>query len=120
MTAHTRDVLAEVYQERLNQDRTFGAQNHPSGACTRLQFIAECARRDCDDATIKGEVTWYQIALEEFFEAFSEVDTVKRRAELVQLAAVVVNAIEAEDRRKGEAVIRLVKPDAQLAEGGAA
>lgn len=95
----TAAVLQEVLLERERQNARWGEQNHPSGASDLLTGVADQARRMCDHAHASGFCSWLLIAREEFFEAFSEVDPVKRRVELVQLAAVVVAAIEAEDRR---------------------
>ncbi len=95
----TYDVLDEVGHERCRQDARWGEQNHPTGASADFTEIAEEMRKTCDIVTTAGVVSWLDIASEEFWEAFSEEDPVKRRVELVQLAAVIVAAIESEDRR---------------------
>lgn len=57
----------------------------------RAQFL-------CDLHAGSGNLTYAHIALEEFCEVVSEFDAVKRRNELVQLAAVTVAWIEKIDR----------------------
>ena len=48
-----------------------------------------------------GAHSWDAILLEEVFEALAESDPVRRRAELVQVAAVAAAEIEAIDRAAG-------------------
>lgn len=55
--------------------------------------LASLARRRTDFATSQGDVTWSDILLEEVFEALAEEAPGKLRAELVQVAAVVVKMI---------------------------
>lgn len=72
----TLNVLAEVSEERGNQERTWGVQNH-----------------DPDK--------WYRILGEEFGEvahALNEGDLVNYREELIQVAAVAVAMVESIDR----------------------
>lgn len=52
----------------------------------------------CEQAVHDGDLTWGDIALEEYVEALEAPDEAKRRAELVQLAAVVAQWIECIDR----------------------
>jgi hypothetical protein len=56
-------------------------------------------REACQMATADGRVTWRHILTEEVYEAFAESDPTKLRAELVQVAAVAVQWIQAIDRR---------------------
>lgn len=120
-------VLAEVARERARQDEKWGEQNHPSGSPApdgvsvdfHVSAIYEIcseirAKFLCDTAAARGECTFAHIAIEELCEAVTaacdEASTLdvsymdgppeaKTRAELVQLAAVVVAWIEAIDRR---------------------
>ena len=92
-------VYDDIKAERARQEARWGRQDHEAGADPDFRERAETAQIFCDAAAAVGEVTWFEIAEEEFWEAFSETDPVKRRAELVQLAAVIVAAIESEDRR---------------------
>lgn len=103
-------VLAEVWLERGRQDAKWGQQNHPSGTRDDARMLGDvslptwgtvCYRaRNLTDLRAKtGRVTFLDILLEEVAEAFSEDDDRRVRAELVQVAAVAVEWIEAIDRR---------------------
>ncbi len=94
------EVLDEVAHERQVQDNKWGEQNHPDGTgCQTSQELATFAREVCDRAARDGTATWSHILDEEAKEALAESDPVKLRAELVQVAAVAVNWIQAIDRR---------------------
>lgn len=100
------DIFAEIEAERARQDAKWGEQNHPSvpqPVFSHVEFDrredAELARAACDRAAREGRCTWMHIAREEFAEAIAETDAAAQRAELVQLAAVVVAWIECLDRR---------------------
>lgn len=105
-------VLLDVADERLQQTAKWGEQNHPNGtgpaklpmpygsgswsaavAAERLKLITECASQ-------VGQCTWLHILREEVFEAFAEDVPAKLRAELIQVAAVAVQWVEAIDRGK--------------------
>ena len=81
MTDQIDDILDEIYGERLRQLNKWGEQNH-------------------------GVADWILILAEEFGEASKEANEVRfrskdpseYRAELIQVAAVAVAAIEALDR----------------------
>jgi hypothetical protein len=108
------DVYNEIYQERLKQDNKWGEQNHPCldqvllnrpGGCTPQRMCEnyeipteERAKYLTDICAQDESITYAHIAIEEMCEAVSQFDTVKRREELVQLAAVVVAWIEKIDR----------------------
>lgn len=110
----TNRVLAEVHHERLRQDARWGQQNHSTyfqdAVVAYTQEYREKAElyKLTNDARIeyynrKGAApdrncTWDTIWLEEVFEALAEEDPQKRRAELVQAAAVAVAMIECIDR----------------------
>lgn len=96
-----RTVLAEIAAERQRQDAKWGQQNHPDGTIDQPadRRLADMARRTCQAAAEMGTVTWRDILSEEMHEAFAEHDPAKLRAELVQIAAVVVAWVEAIDRR---------------------
>lgn len=96
-------VLEDVRNERRLQDVQWGDQNHPDGT-GRLgdKQSADAARESCDVLAESGRVTWRDILAEEFREALAESEPDKLRAELVQVAAVAVNWIEAIDRRSTE------------------
>jgi hypothetical protein len=113
----SRNVLDEVHAERVRQDQRWGQQNHPlvdpvllsrgdaDRMCDEFEVpTADRARWLCDLRHRRGDGSWTDILLEELCE-FIEAATVKgpaeARAELVQLAAVAVAAVEAIDRNGG-------------------
>ena len=99
MTA-TNHVLVDVAAERSRQHAQWGEQNLPDGTGLPGQpEIADRARRLCDRAAAVGVLTWSLIMQEEMFEALAETDPAKLRAELIQVAAVAVQWVEAIDRR---------------------
>lgn len=97
----TESVLKDVDDERYQQDRKWGQQNHPDGTLDDPIRRAEADyKRDRADVAARfGWLTWRHILDEEVFEAFAETDPEKLRAELIQVAAVAVAWIEAIDRR---------------------
>lgn len=90
--------LADIRAERGRQDERWGEQNHPDGTGDfgRVKEIAGHYRILNE---VAAERSWHTILLEEVYEALAEEDTVKLRAELVQVAATAVCWIEALDRR---------------------
>lgn len=93
-------ALGEVFAERERQDRKWGEQNHPDGTGRSVQrYLADSAKRNCQQAADEGRVSWAHILTEEFYEALAESDPEKLRAELLQVAAVAVAWVEAIDRR---------------------
>lgn len=105
--APTTGVLAEIAAERRRQDEKWGEQNHPDGTgprvpyAGRLCFMEEAAR----DARLKckgnspAQDNWRDILLEEVFEALAEESPAELRTELIQVAAVAAQWVEAIDRR---------------------
>lgn len=93
------NVLHEVAEERARQDAKWGEQNWPDGTNRHRWVGANAARTHCEKMAAAGVVTWFDIMQEEVWEAYAEEDPVTLRAELVQVAAVAVNWIEAIDRR---------------------
>lgn len=97
-------ALAEVAAERARQDARWGEQNHPDGTGAVLHFEdADSARLVCQTRARDGEVTWQHILAEEYCEAMQEDEPARLRSELLQVAAVAVNWIEAIDRRTVDA-----------------
>jgi hypothetical protein len=117
-------VLAEVSAERARQDAKWGEQNHPDGSGPRVSLaspilgspsdrwgdragvhlaimseLRDNAVATTDERATTGELTWRDILLEEVFEAFAEADPARLRAELIQVAAVATQWVEAIDRR---------------------
>jgi type IV pilus biogenesis protein CpaD/CtpE len=90
-----------VRDERDRQDAKWGEQNHPDGTGRdgNRKAMADMARELCQRLAALGVVTWYHILLEEVYEALAEDDPAKLRAELIQVAAVAQQWVEAIDRR---------------------
>ena len=103
----TNLVLTEVLRERAAQDARWGEQNHPDidhpSGYGPLAARADYYRvaNDASAAGIGPVLDWAGILLEEVYEAVSEQDVAKLRAELIQVAAVAVCWVEAIDRRVG-------------------
>jgi hypothetical protein len=103
----TPQVLAEIGYERTRQDAKWGEQNHPDGTGPRhlvldmipTELAMHDARTLCQRYADMGILTWRDILTEEACEALAESDPARLRAELIQVAAVAVNWIEAIDRR---------------------
>lgn len=103
-------VLNEIREERRRQDAKWGQQNHPDGTGTGTEVVplwfaedfAEWAKLATDASAHAGVVTWREILLEEVAEAFDESDADRLRTELVQVAAVATQWVEAIDRRRTE------------------
>lgn len=94
-------VLDEVYLERKRQHERWGEQNHPDGTAGRTTYLAaHRAKKRCTEAFEAGRGTWRHILAEEVAEAFAERDPEKLRNELVQVAAVATQWVEAIDRRR--------------------
>lgn len=93
-------IYDEIIAERARQDAKWGEQNWPSvGGPNNFEQLAEFAKASCNNAMHDGTCTFFHIANEELLEAAAARDDVERRRELVQLAAVCVQWIEAIDRR---------------------
>ena len=112
------EVMMEVAAERTRQDAKWGEQNHPNGTGGKTTPVAEIVRgranaivnrhyalglalqaKSATDRHAKeGTLTFADILLEEVFEALAEADPAKLRAELVQVAAVAAQWVEAIDR----------------------
>ncbi len=94
-------IAGEIAAERRRQVIRWGRQDHPSiGPAGTEPFVPVVGRwKAVNDARMQsGAHSWDAILLEEVFEALVEVDPVRRRAELVQVAAVAAAEIEAIDR----------------------
>jgi thiosulfate/3-mercaptopyruvate sulfurtransferase len=97
-------IAAEIAAERRRQVTRWGRQDHPSvGPAGTEPFVPVVERwKAVNDARMaSGAHSWDAILLEEVFEALAEPDPVRRRAELVQVAAVAAAEIEAIDRASG-------------------
>lgn len=121
----TVSVMREILAERERQDAKWGEQNHLDGTgpnsqplrgisdlyvvAAKEQFTGEeyadelsvVARQECKS---RGKLptlpdTWTAILLEEVFEALAESELDALRTELIQVAAVALQWVEAIDRR---------------------
>jgi hypothetical protein len=115
-------VVLEIIRERARQDAKWGEQNHPNGTgpqstplrgivflgpvlpengTTKFAFgLAQLAKSSTDSKAAAGTVTFADILLEEVFEAVAEQNPALLRAELIQVAAVAAQWVEAIDRGK--------------------
>jgi hypothetical protein len=98
-TVVTQMVLAEISTERSRQESRWGQQDHP-WMLRQWGYVtdAEAAKALVDQQARIGNRDWAGILTEEYLEAIEETDIVDARAELVQVAAVAVAAIESIDR----------------------
>jgi hypothetical protein len=105
------NVLSEIGIERINQDSKWGEQNHPNGtgpqvqlldALTSYNSLRAVAKAQTDLRASAGTVTFADILLEEVIEALAESNPQALRAELVQVAAVAAQWIEAIDRKAAD------------------
>ncbi|OKI45132.1 hypothetical protein [Micromonospora sp. CB01531] len=103
------DVLREVRSERYAQDAQWGTQDHPMLPAQGMEWIyVDNYRHDAEQWKVtngyrneNGALAWDGILLEEVYEALSETDPAKREAELVQVAAVAVAAVQSSRRARG-------------------
>jgi len=108
MTTAREDVWLLVAREMHDQDLKWGQQDHPASvvpgsieATMLVDLIAPSTmcRIACDNAAERGAVTWAHILLEEVSEFIDSATPSEQRAELIQVAAVVHQAIAALDRQ---------------------
>src|SRR5690606_41514446 len=79
--------------------RSSDLQMHPNGTSPKFKPLADSARNACRKADGQGANTWMHIMREEVWEALSETDRDRLRAELVQVIAVGVAWIECLDEQ---------------------
>lgn len=112
----TLSVLDEILAERRRQDEKWGEQNHPdvdpvllkrrdgTRMCEEYEIPSETrAKWLCQEHARRGDISWPHIAVEEMSEAvaaFTTKNVAEGRRELVQLVAVVIQWIQAIDRRE--------------------
>lgn len=103
----TRTILHEVAAERRRQDAKHGHPHLPLGFGPEVEVsyaglpaahAAEAAKCATDAAAALGALTHRHIIVEEWLEALAEDDPQRARAELIQLAATAVKAVEDLDR----------------------
>lgn len=93
-------VLADITTEREAQHTIWGVQHHmPDGTGPQWTSLAETARGECEHASEAARLSWRHVLVEEVAEALAENDPARLRHELVQVAAVAVQWIQAIDHR---------------------
>jgi hypothetical protein len=109
-SGRTARVLLSIAEERERQDAKFPGQHLPDGtpdaadrmglekALDQARRARDMWRRVCQAKTARGDVTWWDVLREEFWEVGAESDPQRLREELVQLAAVAVRWAEDIDR----------------------
>lgn len=114
----TASVLAEVRAERSRQDAKWGQQNHPDGTGPDVEWLCTVFDTEATASELAQNFravcksngpdrdNYLDILLEEVAEAFAEDDPARLRAELLQVAAVAVQWVEAIDRRQQGEVAR--------------
>ena len=112
LTLSCHPVLQEVFSERIRQDHKWGEQNHPDGTGEVTAVRArDHAQAECELAFQEKRGTYRHILTEEYYEVLAETDPRKLRLELIQLAAVAVQWVEALDRRVPELLASRSLPD---------
>ena len=102
-------IFLAIDRERERQDRLWGEQNHPiirpEEAPFHVRFETD-AKKNCDEHAAKGDLSWYDIATEEFAEIFGSERIEDQQRECIHLAAVVVSMYERLERLKKERATR--------------
>lgn len=87
-------TLDAIQDEVNRQIAKWGYQHWPMGnSKDEFYFVSEAAKRATDAAAKRGDLTWYEILREEYYEAFAEESLYNMRTELIQCAAVIVSMI---------------------------
>lgn len=93
-------ILAEIAGEVSSSIINHGPESLPDGTSEeKFAKWAKQYRYSCQAAAARRECTWWHVLREEVFEAAESVDWTHLRAELLQVAAVVVKWIEDGDER---------------------
>lgn len=93
-------VLQDIDHELNRQIDKWGEQHHPNGTSENYAPRREFYRDRCDERFGAGEGSWFDILLEEVYEAAAETDDRQLRKELVQVAAVAAAWTEDIDSRR--------------------
>jgi hypothetical protein len=91
-------IIQEILDERDRQHKMWGEQNHPM---LNIPFTKDGmlqGQHTYKQLNDKEENSWFQILMEEVYEAFSETEPDRQREELVQVGAVTIQIIEWIDR----------------------
>lgn len=103
-TTAMRAVFADVEDERVHQHARWGQQDLPDGT----GLFGDDKQRDAAQAWCRlrataGKLDFRAVLSEEVYEAFAETDDERLEAELIQVAAVAVQWVEAIRRRRAKA-----------------
>lgn len=111
----TNDLLAEV----IKSVDKWGVQNHPDGTSgfPHARHRANEYRALTQRHATAGHVTWWDVLLEEVYEAGAETEYAPLRAELLQVANVAALWVDCLDRREA-ARVAIASPRSAL-EGSA-
>ncbi len=91
-------AICDIINERRRQHEAHGRQILPAGTGgDYAELDRDEAQMRCHRATLAGALTWRHILEEEVAEVFAETDSKRLREELVQVAAVACQWIEAID-----------------------
>ena len=91
-------AICDIINERRRQHETHGRQVLPDGTGDPWdESERDAAQLRCHRATLAGTLTWRDILEEEVAEVFAETNRERLREELVQVAAVACQWIEALD-----------------------
>lgn len=97
------NVLSEVFDELQRQHEQWGVQNHPIHTHTSrpLSYMerARFWKRENNVRARDKMLGWDGILLEEVYEALEQKDKALQRPELIQAAAVAIQAVLALDRQ---------------------
>ena len=96
-------VLADITAEWEAQHAIWGFQQMPDGTGPQRTSLADSARCECEHAGETGRLSWRHVLVEEVAEALAEDEPTRLRRELVQVAAVAVQWIQAIDHRNAPA-----------------
>jgi ketopantoate hydroxymethyltransferase len=103
-------VIARLVAELRRQDEKWGEQNHPliggkptTSWCTPQQAYGMTERhwKRINDQRVEDDAMgWDSILLEEVYEALAATEKAEQITELIQVAAVAIQAAMALDRRE--------------------
>jgi hypothetical protein len=99
-------IFADIVDEYARSVETHGEQSLPMGSDPVYADYAESWREECEMRSADGTLTWREILMEEIHEAFAETDYHAQRAELVQVANVVMKMIADLDDKNDEEEVK--------------
>jgi hypothetical protein len=99
MTSKIDYIFPDIVDEYERSVEKHGEQSLPLGSDPVYADYAESWREECEMRRANGTLTWREILMEEIHEAFAETEYHAQRAELVQVANVVMKMIADLDER---------------------